>query len=78
MRAYTMKVKVNDIKVNSGRREVSPEYVVEPEKSITAVGLLNPATLIGDYTLVAAPSGGCKAVGLDGNISIPTDYLLGL
>ena len=48
-----MKVNISDIKVNSGRREVSPEPVVELAKSIAAIGLLNPLTLTGDYTLVA-------------------------
>ena len=48
-----MKVNISDIKVNSGRREVSPESVAELAKSIAVVGLLNPLTLTGDYTLVA-------------------------
>ena len=48
-----MKIKISDIKVNSGRREVKQESVEELAKSIAAVGLLNPITLTGDYTLVA-------------------------
>ena len=48
-----MKVKISDIKVNPGRRGAKPEPVVELAKSIAAVGLLNPITLTGDYTLIA-------------------------
>ena len=48
-----MKIKISDIKVNPGRREVKQEPVEELEKSIAAVGLLNPITLTGDHTLVA-------------------------
>ena len=48
-----MKIKISDIKVNPGRREVKQEPVEELAKSIAAVGLLNPITLTGDYTLVA-------------------------
>ena len=48
-----MKIKISDIKVNPGRREVKQEPVEELAKSIAAVGLLNPITLTGDHTLVA-------------------------
>lgn len=48
-----MKIKISDIKVNSGRRGAAPEPVAELAKSIAVVGLLNPITLTGDYTLVA-------------------------
>ena len=48
-----MKVKISDIKVNPGRRAVESKPVAELAKSIAAVGLLNPITLTGDYTLVA-------------------------
>ena len=48
-----MKIKISDIKVNPGRRTVESKSVVELAKSIAAVGLLNPITLTGDYTLIA-------------------------
>ena len=48
-----MKVKIEEIKVNSGRREVTPEAVQELADSMKEVGLLNPITLTEDYTLVA-------------------------
>ena len=48
-----MKIKISDIKVNSGRRAVESKPVEDLAKSIAAVGLINPITLTGDYTLVA-------------------------
>ena len=48
-----MKVKINDIKVNPGRRSVLDKDVEELALSILDVGLLNPITLTGDYTLIA-------------------------
>ena len=48
-----MKITINTIKINSGRREATPEAVAELAKSIAAIGLLNPITLTGDHTLVA-------------------------
>ena len=48
-----MKIKISDIRVNPGRREAAAEPVAELAKSIAAVGLLNPITLTGNYTLVA-------------------------
>ena len=48
-----MKVKISDIKVNQGRRGVLYNDVEELALSILDVGLLNPITLTGDYTLIA-------------------------
>lgn len=48
-----MKITINTIKIDPGRREVTPEAVAELAKSIAAVGLLNPVTLTRDHTLVA-------------------------
>ncbi len=48
-----MKVKISDIKINSGRREAAPEAVQELARNIAAVGLLNPITLDQNYTLIA-------------------------
>ena len=48
-----MKVKISDIKVNSGRRAVLENDVEELALSILDVGLLNPITLTEDYTLIA-------------------------
>ena len=48
-----MKVNINDIKINSGRRAVLDKDVEELALSILDVGLLNPITLTEDYTLIA-------------------------
>ena len=48
-----MKVKISDIKINLGRRGVLENDVEELALSILDVGLLNPITLTGDYTLIA-------------------------
>ena len=48
-----MKVKIEEIKVNPGRREATPEAVQELADSMKQVGLLNPITLTADHTLVA-------------------------
>ena len=48
-----MRVKISNIKVNPGRREVTPKAIEEMAQSITAVGLLNPITLDQNSTLVA-------------------------
>ena len=48
-----MKVNVNDIKINPGRRSVSQDGIEELAFSISEIGLLNPITLTADYTLVA-------------------------
>lgn len=48
-----MKIKIEEIKVNPGRREVTPEALQELADSMKEVGLLNPITLTADHTLVA-------------------------
>lgn len=48
-----MRIKINDIKVNQGRREIKPRCVEELIRSITAVGLLNPITIDQKSTLIA-------------------------
>ena len=48
-----MKVKIEDITVNPGRRAVSQDGIEELAFSIEQIGLLHPITLTEDYTLVA-------------------------
>ena len=48
-----MKVKIEEIKVNPGRRAVSQDGIEELAFSIEQIGLLNPITLTEDRTLVA-------------------------
>ena len=48
-----MKVKISNIKINPGRREVTHAAIEELSKSIAAVGLLNPITVDQNNTLVA-------------------------
>ena len=48
-----MKVKICNIKINSGRREATTEAIEELAQSIAAVGLINPITLDKSNTLVA-------------------------
>lgn len=48
-----MKVKINDIKINPGRRDTQQRNVEELARSITAVGLMNPITVTQDNTLIA-------------------------
>ena len=48
-----MKVKIEDIRVNPGRRAVSQDGIEELAFSMEQVGLLNPITLTEDHTLVA-------------------------
>lgn len=48
-----MKVKINTIKINPGRREATPQSVEELARSIAAVGLMNPVTLDQNNTLIA-------------------------
>lgn len=47
------KIKIFQIKINEGRRKVSPEAVHELADSISKVGLLNPITVDKDYNLIA-------------------------
>lgn len=48
-----MRIQVNEIKINPGRRTAAPERVAELAKSISEVGLLNPITLDRTNTLIA-------------------------
>ena len=48
-----MKIKVDEIKVNPGRRSTLESEVEELAFSISEIGLLNPVTLTRDYTLIA-------------------------
>lgn len=48
-----MRIHVNEIKINPGRRTAAPERVAELAKSISEVGLLNPITLDRTNTLIA-------------------------
>lgn len=48
-----MKVRIDEIKVNPGRRTALENDIEELAFSISEIGLLNPITLTGDYTLVA-------------------------
>ena len=48
-----MKVQIFQVKVNDGRREVSPEAVHELANSISELGLMNPITIDQNYTLIA-------------------------
>lgn len=49
----SMKVRIDEIKVNSGRRAALENDIEELAFSISEIGLLNPITLTGDHTLVA-------------------------
>ena len=48
-----MLININDIKINSGRREATPEDVQRLSESIAEVGMMNPITVDADHTLVA-------------------------
>ena len=48
-----MRIKISDIKINTGRRDAEPKAVEELARSIAAVGLMNPVTLDQNNTLVA-------------------------
>ena len=48
-----MLININDIKINSGRREAGPEAIEELAQSMSEVGLLNPITVSQDNTLIA-------------------------
>ena len=48
-----VKIQIFQIKVNDGRREVSPEAVHELANSISELGLMNPITIDQNYTLIA-------------------------
>lgn len=48
-----MKIKIDEIKINAGRRESKADNVHELAKSIAEIGLLNPITVTADNTLIA-------------------------
>ncbi len=48
-----MRIQIDKIKVNPGRRMALPEHIEELAKSIAEVGLLNPITVDRDFTLIA-------------------------
>ena len=48
-----MRMKISDIKINSGRRDTQQRNVEELARSIAAVGLMNPVTVTQDNTLIA-------------------------
>lgn len=48
-----MKIKISDIKINSGRRSTDQQNVEELARSIKAVGLMNPITIDQNNTLIA-------------------------
>lgn len=48
-----MKIAINEIKVNLGRREANLNGIDELARSISEVGLLNPVTIDADRTLIA-------------------------
>ena len=48
-----MRIKIQNIKINPGRREATAEAIEELAQSIAAVGLLNPITLDQNNTLIA-------------------------
>ena len=48
-----MKIKISDIKINPGRRDIQQRNVEELSRSIAAVGLMNPITVTQDNTLIA-------------------------
>lgn len=48
-----MRISINEIKVNPGRRATDPAYVNKLSKSIADVGLLNPVTVNEECMLIA-------------------------
>ena len=48
-----MKIKISDIKINSGRRSTDQQNVEELARSIKAVGLMNPITIDQNHTHIA-------------------------
>lgn len=48
-----MQIKINEIKINPGRRNTQQRNVEELARSIAAVGLMNPITVTQDNTLIA-------------------------
>ena len=48
-----MRIPISEIKINPGRQKAAPTHASELSKSIADVGLLNPITVDGSYTLIA-------------------------
>ena len=48
-----MLININDIKINSGRREAALKDVQRLSESIAEVGMMNPITVTADHTLIA-------------------------
>lgn len=48
-----MRIKINEIKINPGRRGATAESIEELIRSISEIGLLNPVTVDQEYTLIA-------------------------
>ena len=48
-----MRIPINQIRVNPGRRKALPEHIEELAKSIAEIGLLNPITVDHDFNLIA-------------------------
>lgn len=48
-----MKIRIDEVRINSGRREARVDNVQELAKSIAEIGLLNPITVAPDRTLIA-------------------------
>lgn len=60
-------IKINDIKINHGRRKIDEKKVLELSESIKQLGLLNPITINKDNTLIAGNHRveACKLLGWD-------------
>ena len=48
-----MKIRIDDVKINAGRRDTDEDSVRELAKSIADISLLNPITVTPDHTLIA-------------------------
>lgn len=48
-----MKIKIDEVRINSGRREARDDNVQKLAKSIAEIGLLNPISITPDHTLIA-------------------------
>jgi len=62
-----MKIKISEITVPEGRRNLDPVKVTELAESIRIVGLLNPITISTDNALIAGATrfAACEMLGLD-------------
>ena len=48
-----MRININEIKINEGRRATTPEAIDAITASIREVGMMNPITVTADHTLIA-------------------------